>query len=874
MLREFTITEDTLRGLLAELPNANGQAYDVACDWLRDHGAVWEPWIGAPLADHVVPIRTNSSSDLDAILIICIASLMAVLAVAVLGATWRSRNQPSLRVQSPALLALQIVGALVFALRLAVPAVTGASSGAPCIVRAWLMSLGLVTIQFATAARLWHVYAIIANVSWSVTVVHFGRLTTVRGTTNRQLVVAFVFFAMLCAASLAPLTVTIAPSGAAMILLDMSPAALQHVHLWVVPALTTTLTMILHTAALPVALVVLTVTSAPTRLVRKLPSTQEEPEVVVEPMPGAMDTDVSEEQQPELPTDLPPRNIFGTNRSSTFGTIRRRADDVPKPGAITIMLNADDTSSVSNVTNFIGAILARDILGLDVRVVERDAPFGIYTRLVSGQVSAALEIWPVNKVKLYLQYVTIARTVHDMGQTGYTGVTMWSFPATISAQHPGMIFESWRSLLQPETLELLPLAGSTPPARLADGTFVCTVSWCANGVYTPPQCQPGGTWAGRCREMWHMNPGVNPGESEQMIHDLGLPIVVVYLGASYDSRVTACLAAASPTQTCLIFGWTPFAATANFGLLRVNLPSYTTACWSGFNMQFAGTSSTRLDCAWPVELLQKLAGPTVMDAVPQLAAMIRAFTITESTLQGLLSPLTSDNDRTFDVACEWVRDHAAVWSPWIAAPPADHVVPFRRTSWSDLDISLITFVSVSAAVLAALVLAAIWRYRKEPSLRVQSPALLSLQQDSDVASKPAPGPNDPLSSLSPSAAYPSHVRMSVFGSLLSSKFNTVQRRTAGPVEPGVITMMLDADETASVWVAADPAESTPSAATHPSKDIGGGDSLSQQPSRLKARSVRVRRGDRTLYEIEFDSAQQAQQWVAAATELVTVAGAE
>ncbi|KAI9155999.1 hypothetical protein H9P43_009109 [Blastocladiella emersonii ATCC 22665] len=375
----------------------------------------------------------------------------------------------------------------------------------------------------------------------------------------------------------------------------------------------------------------------------------------------------------------------------------------------------------ANVTTHLAAFLARDILGLSVSLSERDSAAGVYPRLASGTTTASLEVWPANKAALYRAYVTEARAVRDLGPTGYAGSVSWYLPGSLENQRPEILVDSWRSLALPDLLALLPPAGTTPPARLLTGEYVCGAPVCTDGVYVPPQCRFGGI----CRELWHIRPGLNPGETEQRIHDLGLPLVVVYLGDTFDARVTACLAAADPARTCLFYAWAPYPALAAFALQRVHLPGYTPGCWSRFNATLAGSGETRLECDWPVEVLQKLAHPGTMEEVPQVAGLLRGFSVADDALRGMLARLDA-GEEVADVACDWIRAHETTWSAWIGVPPADHVVPIRRASWLDADLLLLLLLTSLTTLLILLTLAATYRLRTEPALRVQSPSLVAL----------------------------------------------------------------------------------------------------------------------------------------------------
>ncbi|ORZ36033.1 hypothetical protein BCR44DRAFT_59857 [Catenaria anguillulae PL171] len=243
-----------------------------------------------------------------------------------------------------------------------------------------------------------------------------------------------------------------------------------------------------------------------------------------------------------LPTCLPKSSVVG------YGWIAPPSEDkqlVRRMVYPTLALEYSAWSS-SNLTTYAIAFLLHDVMGIPIRMTESSGQSNTYDRVAEGLTHMYAEIWPLSEMTLFRKYVVEEAKVDYMGLLGYAGRISLYFPRFIVDAHPDKVFTSWRSLLQPEVLQYLPMQGTTPTERLDSGEFMCTQSYCTNGIYVPPQCLPNGTWFGRCRELWHVTPDYSVGVNEQRIFDLGLPLVVVYLG----NRFLPLLYSPKPSSAC------------------------------------------------------------------------------------------------------------------------------------------------------------------------------------------------------------------------------------------------------------------------------------------------------------------------------------
>ncbi|KAI9168163.1 hypothetical protein H9P43_007535 [Blastocladiella emersonii ATCC 22665] len=403
----------------------------------------------------------------------------------------------------------------------------------------------------------------------------------------------------------------------------------------------------------------------------------------------------------------------------------------PRPKYRGVTLSAAAWSS-SNLTAFAAAILLRDVLGIDVAVREFPGDVGAFPRLADGRSDIHMEMWPSDSRVDFFEYVQRRGLVDFVGNTGYQGLIQWYMPAVTSDLHRELILDSWRALLLPEVLALLPPAGTTPSMTIPPGSDECAYTWCTSGAFVPPQCQAGGKYVGRCRELWHVTPAYSFGVNEQLVVDLDLPLVVVYLGAdTFRDHIAACVrrqeaafrANATVERSCLFFYWAPELIPSEFALQPVHLPPYTTRAWAQWNRTLAGTNATVLKSGWQSEVLQKLAGTWVKRELPHVHSLLRSFKLRDIDLMSMLRAITT-TDAIADIACAWLRDNREVWASWI--PPAPVSLNPAYTPISALGKSIALPASTFLALIAAVAIGFLVVDRKLPALRVHSPGLLAL----------------------------------------------------------------------------------------------------------------------------------------------------
>ncbi|KAI9216722.1 hypothetical protein BC828DRAFT_409173, partial [Blastocladiella britannica] len=378
--------------------------------------------------------------------------------------------------------------------------------------------------------------------------------------------------------------------------------------------------------------------------------------------------------------------------------------------------------------SYVAAILLHEVMQLEL-VMNRIASAAlIYPRLAAGNSSFGLEMWPNNARAKYDQYVVRDQSIVDLGQLGYLGEVHVFVPKSIALAYPSINFGSFRVLFDPAVLALLPPAGTTTPGLDSSGNDLCAgfPTFCHSGLYVPPQCQPGGSAYGTCRELWHMQPDLNHGETEQKIADFNLPLVVVYLGSRFGAEVARCATTGPPSWTCMFYYWAPDALLADNPVVKVRFPTATAACWSNFNASLAGTALTSLPCDWTVEYLGKLGSAAALAPVPHVSRFLKLLAISEGDINTMLNGLDPIHvpNAHFDAACTWVKQHVSTWSAWIPPPPVGYV-RYRDTSLGGWGLAVATLAAITIMLsLANMVL--IYQHQANKQLRFASPFLLSI----------------------------------------------------------------------------------------------------------------------------------------------------
>ncbi len=240
----------------------------------------------------------------------------------------------------------------------------------------------------------------------------------------------------------------------------------------------------------------------------------------------------------------------------------------------------------------------------------------MWSGLSSGDLDACLELWPSGLSADEITYIDNG-TVKDFGDLGAIGRIGWYVPDYVIEEFPQL--KTWEGFKDPE------IAKKFASAETGDkGRFLGT------------------------------DPSYSQAD-EAIIKNLDLPFQVVYSG-SEPATVAALDSAVAAKEPILMYWWVPTAAAAKYNLVEVELPEYSDTCWA---------DPDKIACAYPEDVLKKVASAKLEAKDPAIAAFIGKFQMTNEQQLALLPSVEIDGEDAADVAAKWVADNEAVWKAWL-----------------------------------------------------------------------------------------------------------------------------------------------------------------------------------------------------------------
>jgi len=302
--------------------------------------------------------------------------------------------------------------------------------------------------------------------------------------------------------------------------------------------------------------------------------------------------------------------------SGGSGTTTAGSDGTAASGGETINLVANAwTASAINAE--IAKQLIESEIGNPVEIVAIDENTQ-FTGLSDGSLDAVLELWPSGVDDTEQAFLDDGSVV-NIGELGAIGQIGWFVPSYVVDEHPDLA--TWEGYKDPANAALFATAETGDMGRFL---------------------------------------GTDPSYSqydEPIIANLGLPFKVVFSGseastvAELDTRVAA-------HEPILMYWWTPTAAVAKYDLVQVELPEYSDECY--------GRDISEVDCAYPPDVLQKLASAKLADKAPEVLAFLQKFTLTNEDQLSMLPAVEIEGEDASDVAAQWIADHEDVWQAWLS----------------------------------------------------------------------------------------------------------------------------------------------------------------------------------------------------------------
>ncbi|MEX1125228.1 MAG: glycine betaine ABC transporter substrate-binding protein [Acidimicrobiia bacterium] len=301
----------------------------------------------------------------------------------------------------------------------------------------------------------------------------------------------------------------------------------------------------------------------------------------------------------------------GANTTTAGSADTQPSGDKP---TITLVVNAW-TASALNVE--VAKQLIESELGYPVETVTIDENTAMFTGLSDGTVDAVLELWPSGLTEVEQAFFDDG-TVLNIGELGTVGQIGWFVPQYVIDEHPELA--TWEGFKDPELAKLFATAETGDLGR-----FLAT---------DPSYSQ----------------------YDEPIVANLELPLQVIYSGsepatiAELDARVAA-------HEPIVMYWWTPTAAYAKYDLVQVELPAYSDECYADL---------AAVDCAYPSDVLIKLASAKLEAKAPDVLAFLRNFQQTNEDQLSMLPAVEIDGEDASVIAAQWIADNEAVWSAWLS----------------------------------------------------------------------------------------------------------------------------------------------------------------------------------------------------------------
>jgi glycine betaine/proline transport system substrate-binding protein len=302
---------------------------------------------------------------------------------------------------------------------------------------------------------------------------------------------------------------------------------------------------------------------------------------------------------------------------SRSGVRRLRSGDLPG----IVLVQNPWTASALNAE--VAKILIEENLGNSVEITAIDENT-MFAGLAAGDLDACLEVWPSGVTAEEQAYLDEGSVV-TLGPLGAVGQIGWYVPRYVQEQFPETA--TWEGFRDPE------VASQFASAETGDlGRFL----------------------------------GTDPSYSQYdqaIIENLGLPLQVVFSG-SEAATVAALDSAVAAEEPILMYWWVPTAAAAKYDLVPVELPAYTDECYA---------DPAAIDCAYPEDVLVKIAGAHLADKDPAVNNFLAWFTLTNEDQSSMLPAVEIDGEPAAEIAAEWVAAHEDTWTAWLSGEPPPSV---------------------------------------------------------------------------------------------------------------------------------------------------------------------------------------------------------
>lgn len=274
--------------------------------------------------------------------------------------------------------------------------------------------------------------------------------------------------------------------------------------------------------------------------------------------------------------------------------------------------------SGSSVNAYVAKIILEEKLGKTVEIVSIDEN-SMWAAMATGDLSACLELWPSGHQDNVAQYIDGNKEVENIGDLGVIGKIAWYIPTYMLESNPELA--TWEGFKSADVAKMFATAQTGDKGQFIAG-----------------------------------DPGFVQYD-EQLIENLGLDFQVVFSG-SEQAELAGLDAAYSRQDPYLFYFWTPHSVHAKYDLTEVELPAYSEDC-------YAKIDAGGVDCAYPEDVLFKVAYSGLKDEDPESYALLKNMSYTNADQIGMIAEVDSGNMTAEEAARAWIDANEAVWSAWL-----------------------------------------------------------------------------------------------------------------------------------------------------------------------------------------------------------------
>lgn len=288
-------------------------------------------------------------------------------------------------------------------------------------------------------------------------------------------------------------------------------------------------------------------------------------------------------------------------------------------GSLTEIKLVTNTWEGSEANIAVAKAILEDV-GYTVEVVSLDEN-AMWSAMATGEVHAALEVWPSGHAANVEQYIDGGGGVENIGELGVVGEIGWFVPSYVVENNPDLA--TWEGFQDP-----------------ANAGLFATAETGTNGQFL----------AG--------DPAYVQYDTD-IITNLELPLQVV-VGGSEAALLSALDTAYAAEEPLLFYFWTPHEAFANYELAQVELPEYTDECG-----EHAAAADGGVDCAYPDDVLFKIAWDELAEQAPAAYAILSNFSYTNEDQIEIMAAADGDATTIDQAAADWVEANRDVWEAWL-----------------------------------------------------------------------------------------------------------------------------------------------------------------------------------------------------------------